>query len=72
LTFILVLLLLDFDIERRRRVLGFEAGHNRHSAIQAETKRKISHEAGTFFIRALAPIKIEAERAVFTSLSAST
>jgi hypothetical protein len=28
LTFILVLLFLDADVERRRRVLGFEAGNH--------------------------------------------
>jgi hypothetical protein len=37
------------NVERRRRLLGFEAGLHRRSAIQARTKKKITHETGIFF-----------------------
>jgi hypothetical protein len=43
LTFILVLLFLVVDIERRRRVLDFEAGDHRLSPVQAGTGRQIDH-----------------------------
>jgi hypothetical protein len=43
LTFIPVLLFLDFDVERRRRALGFEAGDHRSSPIQAGTSWQIDH-----------------------------
>ncbi|HEY9435519.1 MAG TPA: hypothetical protein VI260_29025 [Blastocatellia bacterium] len=43
LTFIPVLLFLDIDVERRRRVLGFEAGDHRRSHVQARTSWQIDH-----------------------------
>jgi hypothetical protein len=41
--------MLALNVERSRRVLGFEAGHHRRSAIQARTKKEITHETKIFF-----------------------
>ena len=46
LTFMIVLLLLDVDVEQRRHVPGFEAG--RRSPLQAGKRGRIAHEAEIF------------------------
>ncbi len=44
--------MLILKVERRRRVLGFEAGDHRRLLIQARTRREINHGARIF----LAPL----------------
>ena len=52
LTFIPVLLFLDFDVERRRRDLEFEAGDHRRSPLKAVMRRGIAHSKKKFRVQA--------------------